>query len=96
MELEKTDAKITEAEKKKELEKNIRYQVACQERAHRIVEKLLDNPVTEECLLDSVSAQFLSHAFRESKGTLNLIRLSVCLPLCLSVCHKNFNISHNF
>ena len=30
--------------------------------------------------------------FRESVGTLNLIRLSVCL----SVCHKNFNLGHNF
>ena len=30
--------------------------------------------------------------FHESEGTLNLIRLSVC-P---SVCHKNFNLSHNF
>ena len=30
--------------------------------------------------------------FRESVGTLNLIRPSVCL----SVCHKNFNLGHNF
>ena len=30
--------------------------------------------------------------FCESVGTLNLIRPSVCL----SVCHKNFNLGHNF
>ena len=33
-----------------------------------------------------------------SAGTLNLIRLSVRLSFrpCLSVCHKNFNLGHNF
>ena len=44
----------------------------------------------------------LSSAFRESVGTLNLIRrsvplslcLSVRLSVCLSVCHKNFNLAH--
>ena len=35
---------------------------------------------------------FFVPRFRESVGTLNLIRPSVCL----SVCHKNFNLGHNF
>ena len=34
--------------------------------------------------------------FRESVGTLNLIRPSVRPSVCLSVCHKNFNLGHNF
>ena len=38
-----------------------------------------------------VSTIFVPH-FRESAGTLNLIRLSIC-P---SVRHKNFNLGHNF
>ena len=33
--------------------------------------------------------------FRESSGTLNLIRLSLRPSLCLSVRHKNFNLGHN-
>ena len=40
--------------------------------------------------------QFVVPRFRESAGTLNLIRPSVCQSLCLSVCHKNFNLGHNF
>ena len=34
--------------------------------------------------------------FRESAGTLNLIRPSVCQSVSPSVCHKNFNLGHNF
>ena len=49
-------------------------------------------------------SRLLSPAFRESVGTLNLIRPSVplsvcpsvCLSVCLSVCHKNFNLAHIF
>ena len=40
----------------------------------------------------SVRLSIFVPCFRESAGTLNLIRLSVC-P---SVCHKNFNLGHNF
>ena len=39
---------------------------------------------------------FIVPRFRESVGTLNLIRPSVCLSVCLSVCHKIFNLGHNF
>ena len=34
--------------------------------------------------------------FPISAGTLNLIRPSVCLSVRPSVCHKNFNLGHNF
>ena len=34
--------------------------------------------------------------FRESAGTLNLIRSSVRLSVRPSICHKNFNLGHNF
>ena len=40
----------------------------------------------------NLASSFFVPRFRESVGTLNLIRLSVCL----SVCHKNFNLGHNF
>ena len=43
-----------------------------------------------------VLGQFVVPRFRESAGTLNLIRPSVPLSVCLSVCHKNFNLGHNF
>ena len=43
---------------------------------------------------------FIVPRFRESVGTLNLIRLSVRPSVPLSVCpsvrHKNFNLGHNF
>ena len=39
---------------------------------------------------------FIVPRFRESVGTLNLIRPSVRPSVCLSVCHKNFNLGHNF
>ena len=42
--------------------------------------------------IDLTLANFIVPRFRESAGTLNLIRLSVS-P---SVCHKNFNLGHNF
>jgi phosphoribosylformylglycinamidine (FGAM) synthase PurS component len=38
-----------------ELEKKIRKQVACEERAHRLVEQLLENPITEQFLIQAVS-----------------------------------------
>ena len=40
--------------------------------------------------------RFLVPCFCESVGTLNLIRLSVRPSIRLSVCHKNFNLGHNF
>lgn len=41
-------------EKKKLLEAKIRKQVASEEKAFRIVERLIENPITEEFLKDSV------------------------------------------
>ena len=38
----------------------------------------------------------LSPAFRESGGTLKLIRPSVSPSVCQSLCHKNFNLAHIF
>ena len=43
-----------EEDKKAELRKKIEYQVACEERAFRIVERLIDNPITAQQLLDAV------------------------------------------
>ena len=40
-----------------ELRKKIEYQVACEERAHRIVERLIYNPVTQEQLVNAVCTQ---------------------------------------
>jgi hypothetical protein len=42
-------------DKDEELRKKIVYCVSCEERAHRIVERLIDNPVTQEHLIDCVS-----------------------------------------
>ena len=39
---------------------------------------------------------FIVPRFRESAGTLNLIRPFLCLSVSPSVCHKNFNLGHNF
>ena len=43
-----------------ELEKKIRRQVACEERAFRIVEQLLENPIAEKFLTDAVCVKYLS------------------------------------
>jgi hypothetical protein len=42
------------AENDGELRKKIEYQVACEERAHRIVERLIYNPNTQEELINAV------------------------------------------
>ncbi|XP_006821462.1 uncharacterized protein LOC102805738 [Saccoglossus kowalevskii] len=47
--------------RKASLEAKIRKQVACEERAFRIVEKLLDNPITEEYLIDCAKFITPSH-----------------------------------
>ena len=47
------------------------------------------------CNFTWVLSLFVPH-FHESVGTLNLIHPSVCLSHCPSVCHKNFNLGHNF
>ena len=41
--------------KKEELRKKIEYQVACEERAFRIVERLIEDPIAEQMFLDCVS-----------------------------------------
>ena len=41
--------------KKEELRKKIEYQVACEEKAFRIVERLIENPISEQMFLDCVS-----------------------------------------
>lgn len=41
---------------KQSLEAKIRYQVACEEKAHRLVIQLLEPEITEEDLLDAVSS----------------------------------------
>ena len=43
-----------EEDRKVELRKKIEYQVACEERAFRIVERLIENHITEQQLLDAV------------------------------------------
>lgn len=53
-----------EEKKKAELRKKIEYQVACEERAHRLVEKLIENPISEDILLNSVSFKSVSLIFR--------------------------------
>ena len=40
---------------KQSLEAKIRYQVACEEKAHRFVIQLLEPEITEEDLVDAVS-----------------------------------------
>ncbi|KAK3088367.1 hypothetical protein FSP39_018268 [Pinctada imbricata] len=40
-------------DKKKALEEKIRFQVECEKTAHLTVQRLLDNPVTEDFLIDS-------------------------------------------
>ena len=40
---------------KQSLEAKIRYQVACEEKAHRLVIQLLEPEITEEDLVDAVS-----------------------------------------
>ena len=47
------------------------------------------------CNLYSYQKSFFPR-FRESVGTFNLIRLSVCPSVPRSVCHKHFNLGHNF
>ena len=42
-------------EKKAALRKKVEYQVACEEKAFRIVERLIENPVEHDWFIDSVS-----------------------------------------
>ena len=56
--------------------------------------RIIDEGLVREMLTRSV--WLIVPRFRESVRTLNLIRPSVPLSVCLSVCHKNFNIGHNF
>ena len=44
-------------ERRTELELKIRRRVALEEKAHRIVERLLDNPVQPDFMIDCVSVQ---------------------------------------
>ncbi len=46
--------------RKAELELKIRKRVACEEKAHRIVERLLDNPIETEFLIDCVSYKIIN------------------------------------
>ncbi|XP_052220591.1 putative RNA polymerase II subunit B1 CTD phosphatase RPAP2 isoform X3 [Dreissena polymorpha] len=48
-------------DKNAELRRKIEYQVACEEKAHRIVERLIENPVTGEALIDSLHFITASH-----------------------------------
>ena len=43
-----------EEEKKIKLRKKIEYQVACEEKAFKIVERLIENPVPEQVFIDGV------------------------------------------
>lgn len=47
-----------ELRKKELLEAKIRHQVACEEKAFRIVERLIENPVAEDFLIDAVKFTF--------------------------------------
>ncbi|XP_052790095.1 putative RNA polymerase II subunit B1 CTD phosphatase RPAP2 [Mya arenaria] len=51
----------SEAEKQAELRRKIEYKVACEERAHKIVERLIDNPISQDTLLNAVQLITPSH-----------------------------------
>ncbi|KAL4219617.1 RNA polymerase II associated protein 2 [Mactra antiquata] len=53
--------KVDDDTKKAELRKKVEYQVACEERAYRIVERLIDNPITEEMFCNSLQYITPSH-----------------------------------
>jgi hypothetical protein len=51
---QKKQKETGDTEKKKLLEAKIRKQVACEEKAFRVVERLIENPISEEFLIDAV------------------------------------------
>ena len=61
----------TEEERKTELRKKIEYQVACEERAFRIVERLIETPVTEQRLLDAVCTVIILKILSNRKNCCN-------------------------
>jgi hypothetical protein len=60
-----------DTEKKKLLEAKIRKQVACEEKAFRVVERLIENPISEEFLIDAV--YIFRILFQVIKSNLKLI-----------------------
>ena len=56
------------------MELKIRKRVALEEKAHRIVERLLDNPVVPEFLIDCVSS-FLAPSRENSVYICNLLSM---------------------
>ena len=46
---------ISEGERRSRIENELRQHVECEERAFRIVGRLIENPITEEFLMDAVS-----------------------------------------
>ncbi|XP_053380968.1 putative RNA polymerase II subunit B1 CTD phosphatase RPAP2 isoform X2 [Mercenaria mercenaria] len=72
-----------EAERKKaEQRRKIEYQVACEERAHRIVERLIDNPVTQEQLINAVPKQKYVISTKTNKVYDIESRKNFCSPRC--------------
>ena len=66
---------------KQSLEAKIRYQVACEEKAHRLVIQLLEPEITEEDLVDAV---WLKNGGKNSYSSSYMTWLYVYLHLCLT------------
>ena len=67
---------------KQSLEAKIRYQVACEEKAHRLVIQLLEPEITEEDLLDAVSS--VKNGGKTLTNQVDMAWLHVYLHLCLT------------
>ncbi|KAL3870885.1 hypothetical protein ACJMK2_038916 [Sinanodonta woodiana] len=80
---------------KAEIERRARKQVSCEEKAFRIVERLLDNPITEEFLTDVAHYITPSHYADvvEERGIANQCGYPLCPSQLGSVPKKKFHIS---
>lgn len=81
--------------KDEELRKKIVYRVSCEERAHRIVERLIDNPVTQEHLLDCLQYITPSHYADvvEERAVSKLCGYPLCLNSLGNVPKQKYMIS---
>ncbi|KAK3604385.1 hypothetical protein CHS0354_011871 [Potamilus streckersoni] len=80
---------------KAEIERRARKQVSCEEKAFRIVERLLDNPITEEFLTDVAHYITPSHYADvvEERGIANQCGYPLCPNQLGNVPKKKFHIS---
>lgn len=84
-----------DTEKKKLLEAKIRKQVACEEKAFRVVERLIENPISEEFLLDA--CQFIApHHYEdivEERAITKTCGYPVCSKPLTNILKQKYHIS---